>query len=156
MGYLFTGFGFAAAICLWLIFAPTGVGGNSDYVIITGNSMTPEFKSGDLVIVQRLDGYQPGDIVAYQDHLLNKVIFHRILTINGNHFILKGDHNTWTDSSKPTQEDILGKFWIRIPAAGEAAIFIRNPILLSILAGIITALIILSLTRKPVRREATI
>jgi len=120
----------------WMVFAPMQFGGLVAYVIVNGNSMQPLYQQGDLVIVHRADDYQVGDIVTYRHPDIGPVI-HRIIGQQGDLFILKGDHNTWTDSFLPAPADIIGKAWIQLRGVGNVFGFIRNPWILSILvAGI--------------------
>jgi signal peptidase I len=55
----------------WIIVAPLQLGGQSAYVIVTGNSMEPGFFLGDLVIVHPVLDYQVGDIVVYRSAILS-------------------------------------------------------------------------------------
>ena len=103
------------AILFWLAFAPTQLGGQVTYVIVDGNSMEPKFHFGDLVLVRRQDTYQIGDAVTYQNAELGRFVFHRIVNIQTDRFILQGDHNTWLDGYQPNQSEIIGKLWIHIP-----------------------------------------
>ena len=111
-------------------------GGQVAYVIVNGNSMEPLYQPGDLVIVHRATDYQIGDIVTYRHPDIGPVI-HRIIGQQGEQYLLKGDHNTWTDSYLPTRAGIIGKAWIHLPSVGKAFGYLRSPWVLSILvAGI--------------------
>jgi signal peptidase I len=122
----------------WIIFAPMQFGGQVAYVIVNGNSMEPLYQPGDLVIVHRATGYQVGDIVTYHHPDIGPVI-HRIIGQQGDLFLLKGDHNTWTDSFLPTQADIIGKAWIHLSGVGKVFGYLRIPWILSILVACIGA-----------------
>ena len=110
----------------WLILAPVNIGGQTSYVILVGNSMEPDFKRGDLVLVRAIDSYSVGAIVAY-DHPEIGTVFHRIIQQRGNRFILKGDNNTWNDSFEVAHEEIIGKLWLHIPFAGFYLQQLRSP-----------------------------
>jgi signal peptidase I len=131
-------------IAVWAVFAPVQFGGQVAYVMVNGNSMEPLYHLGDLVIVQRASEYQVGDIVTYRNPYIGPVI-HRIVGVQGEQFILKGDHNTWTDSFLPGRTDIVGKAWIHLPGAGKVIGVIRQPWLLSILVGLASAALLFSL-----------
>lgn len=79
------------------MFAPLQFGGQTAYVIVSGNSMKPVFHRGDLAILRTATDYQSGDIVTYRHPTIGPVI-HRIISQDGDRFIFKGDHNTWTDA----------------------------------------------------------
>ncbi len=116
-----------AIITSWLLFAPIQSGGNAAYVILSGNSMSPKYWKGDLVILREKNHYQKGDIVAYQ-HPSIGYVFHRIIAVNPDgSFQLKGDHNDWVDSYMPTSDEIVGKFWLQIPQAGKTLQTLRSP-----------------------------
>ena len=114
-------------LVVWLLFAPVQFGGTASYVILSGNSMSPKFSLGDLVIVKEANIYRIGDAVAYE-HPTIHYIFHRIIAINPDgSFQLQGDHNDWVDSFNPTQDQIVGKLWLHIPNAGKSLETLRSP-----------------------------
>jgi len=137
-------------ITAWVVFAPIRLGGQATYVIVNGNSMEPNFHLGDLVIVRQENTYQVGDIVVYRSAELKGFVFHRIIGLNLDHFVLKGDNNSWTDSYQPTQSELLGKLWIYIPKAGNIVKWLRTPIVMAALAAVvgIVLLVILMASSK--------
>lgn len=120
---------------VWIIFAPIQLGGQAAYVIITGNSMEPGFRTGDLVIVRRATVYQVGDAVAYDNAELKRIVFHRIIGNKLGRFIFKGDHNTWTDSYAPIQAELIGRLWIHLPSVGKAVQWARQPLNFTVIAA---------------------
>ncbi len=132
----------------WVVFAPNQLGGQSVYVIINGNSMEPRFHYGDLVIAHRASDYQVGDIVVYRNADLKNLVFHRIIGLNLDHFVLKGDNNHWTDSYQPTREELLGKLWIYLPNAGNIVQWLRQPIVLAIMVGAISVFLGITLMMR--------
>jgi len=127
---------FVIMLAGWVVFAPVNIGGQTSYVILIGNSMEPDFKRGDLVLVRETDSYSVGEIVAY-DHPNIGTVFHRIIQQRENHFILKGDNNTWNDSFGATHEEIIGKLWLHIPVAGYYLQYLRSP---GVFAFVVTVL----------------
>ena len=125
------------ALMFWLAFAPTQLGGQVTYVIVDGNSMEPKFRFGDLVLLRRQAAYQIGDAVTYQNAELGRFVFHRIVDIQANHFVLQGDHNTWLDGYHPNQNEIVGKLWVHIPMLGKTIQWAREPIHLAITCGLL-------------------
>jgi signal peptidase I len=122
-------------VTTWIVFAPLQLGGQAAYVIVTGNSMEPGFHLGDLVIVHPVLDYQVGDIVVYRNAELKGFVVHRIIGKNLDHFLLQGDHNSWTDSYQPTREEMIGKLWIHLPEAGKVVQWLRLPISMALMAG---------------------
>ena len=132
----------------WIIFAPLQFGGQVGYVIVNGNSMEPLYQQGDLVIVHRATEYQVGDIVTYHHPDIGPVI-HRIIGQEGDHYLLKGDHNTWIDSFLPTRVDIIGKAWIHLSGIGKVFGYLRSPWILSILVACTGAVFLFTIIPTP-------
>lgn len=116
-----------AVACAWILFAPPQLGGQASYVIVNGNSMEPGMHRGDLAIVRPADRYVPGDVVTYRHPGVGHVI-HRIVDEKNGRFTLKGDHNDFEDSYRPTSNDIVGKLWLHIPGAGRVLWHLRSPL----------------------------
>ena len=124
------------AIAVWVIFAPVQAGGNAAYVIVSGISMEPNFHFGDLVIVSPSSNYNVGDVVVYQNKDLGgKNVFHRIIKLDLDHYVLKGDNNSWIDAYQPTMEEVTGKLWIYVPRGGLLVEKVRTPLGMSLTAG---------------------
>jgi signal peptidase I len=139
----------------WLTLAPTQLGGQVSYVIVDGNSMEKGFHLGDLVLVRKTLAYQIGDAVTYQNAELGRAVFHRIAKLNLDHFVLKGDNNSWFDSYQPTREEIIGKLWIHIPKLGKAIEWLRLPINLAIAIVLLGGSLMSNmLIKSPKRRKS--
>ncbi len=125
---------------MWSGFAPTALGGNVTYIILTGNSMAPDFYRDDLVLVRSQAYYRLGERVAYR-HPDIGLVFHRITGLDeSGRFILQGDNNTWQDSYHPLAEDIVGRFWLRIPRVGGWLRVMRSPVWMAVLSLLISGL----------------
>lgn len=80
------------------------------YRVISG-SMQPALQIGDVIIVKKSNNYSERDIITYSNGLTT--ITHRIIAINNDEVITKGDANEVND--KPiNKEQIVGKFFFRI------------------------------------------
>lgn len=134
------------------MFLPVQLGGQVTYVIISGNSMEPGFHRDDLVIVRQANTYQVGDIVTYYNAELEHNVIHRIIALEPDHFILQGDNNSWIDSYHPTQNEIVGKLWIYVPAMGKAVEWARTPINMAFIIAIMGGVLMSStFTTQPQR-----
>jgi signal peptidase I len=109
----------AVGALAWLLLAPPGLGGGTSYAIARGSSMAPQFRTGDLVVTRAASSYKPGEIAAYRNHDFNRVVLHRIVRRDGNRFAFKGDDNTYVDSARVTQADIVGRLWFSVPGVGR-------------------------------------
>lgn len=59
---------FVGLVVVWAIFLrPQFLGGPAAYVMISGSSMEPAMRTGDVVMVHRQATYRTGDVVAYPD-----------------------------------------------------------------------------------------
>ncbi|RPI94989.1 MAG: signal peptidase I [Chloroflexi bacterium] len=129
---------------IWIAFAPTLIGGRASYVVVNGNSMEPGFHRGDLVIVQAASTYNVGDIVIYRDAKLNAYVIHRIIAIEQDRYIFKGDNNSWIDIYRPTRAELIGKLWIHMPKLGKAMEWLRLPINLGLTTGLLGGILMAS------------
>lgn len=120
-------------VLIWLVAAPTSVGGSTDYVITHGSSMEPGFTAGDLVAVRSSDDYRVGDVVAYRSDLLGTVVMHRIVDRTPQGFVLQGDNNDFLDPERPGPDQVIGELAVRIPDGGT---WLRRITSAPVLAGI--------------------
>ena len=87
---------------------------NKEYINIFGysifsaetGSMSPTMEKGDIVIIKIGDEIRENDIITYQKD--NVLVTHRIININENTVITKGDYNN-TDDEPINKNQIIGK-----------------------------------------------
>lgn len=134
-----------AVVVLWFVFLrPPGLGGDSHYVFIKGDSMEPTYHTGDLVIVRGRRSYEPGQVAAFQVRSPSgqTIVIHRIRSVepDGTH-ILRGDNRPGDDPWHPTADEILGVPIAVIPRAGTVAGHIAaNPLLLGLVCAAIAGI----------------
>lgn len=139
-------------IVIWILFAPINVGGRAAYVILSGNSMQPDFSLGDLVVTHKQSHYQIGDALAYE-HPTIGYVFHRVIAVDEEkNFILKGDHNDWDDSFHPSQDEIIGKLWLHVPGLGNTLETLRSPFAFAMLSLVFILLLFIFL-RPPKEKK---
>lgn len=122
----------------WVFLAPTQLGGGTSYAVIVGNSMEPGLHRGDLAVVRKRGAYRPGDAVLYDSRELGAKVLHRIDRVDGGRFVLKGDNNDFFDAEQPTEGQIVGTLWLRVPALGNLSGWLREPLHVAILVGLAT------------------
>lgn len=149
---VFSAFCLVLSILGWMILSPTAIGGRTTYIILIGNSMEPDFRRGDLVLVQPALTYNIDDIVAYAQPDIGTV-FHRIIDTNDDGFVMKGDHNSWEDFYFPNEEEIIGKFWIKLSSVGTYIHYLRQPVPLSLLVITFLGLILFSMIYENPRKK---
>ncbi len=79
--------------------------GYSVFNVATG-SMAPTINQNDIIVVKRYDNYEVGDIVTFKSD--NEYITHRIVTVNENNYVTKGDANNAKDVAI-TKDKVIGK-----------------------------------------------
>ncbi len=87
---------------------------DKDYVNIFGysvlstetGSMAPTIEKGDIVIIKIGDEIRENDIITYKKN--NVLITHRIMNIDGDTIIAKGDYNN-TEDEPITKNQVIGK-----------------------------------------------
>lgn len=125
----------------WLVFLrPTSLGGPADYIVVSGTSMLPTFKPGDLVVVRRARSYHRGDVVTYRvPHAqpgAGARVIHRIVGGSpSTGFVTKGDNNGYTDLWRPKRSDVVGRRWVAVPGFGRVLVGLRRPIVVASVAA---------------------
>jgi signal peptidase I len=131
----------AVVVIFWAQYLrPQSLGGRAGYVLVSGESMLPHYKTGDLVLVERQSSYHVGQLIAYKvpksDPLAGAQVIHRIIGGDAKHgFVVQGDNRTAPDVWRPKPEDIVGAKALRIPQAIVILQYLRSPIFLGILAA---------------------
>ena len=139
----------AALLLFWVTFMPAQLGGWVTYVIVDGISMEPGFVFGDLVLVRTQANYQVGDAVVYHDETIKRFVFHRIVDMELDRYVLQGDNNAWLDSYHPTRDEIVGKLWLHAPKLGRVIEWMRTPLNLSLAVGLVGGVFMFDLFKKP-------
>ena len=127
---------------------------NKDYANIFGytffevatGSMTNTINIGDIVVVKVNETFKENDIIVYKEE--NSFITHRVIKIDGQDLITRGDANNSED--KPIKSDqILGKVIYIIPKIGIWRKVLASPEILGMIIIFIILLgVVLMLTSK--------
>lgn len=111
--------------------------GYTAFEVVTG-SMSGTIEIGDLVIVKITDSVEPNDIIVYQE--ADHFVTHRVLEINGENIVTKGDVNSSKDLPISNKQ-VLGKVAIVIPKVGIWKKVLTTP---SVLIAIIITVILIT------------
>lgn len=115
--------------------------------VITTNSMEPELKKDDVVVIKKAkaDNLKQGDIITFKQN--GETITHRIVQIDdiedGRLYITKGDNNNVQDEQGLRFDQIEGKLVIKIPQLGKMVASFKNGIII-VLVLLISAIIYLN------------
>lgn len=102
--------------------------------LISTESMEPELKKGDAIIIKKVaeDQLRVNDIVTFK--INGEIITHRIVRIDDvnseKFYITKGDNNNVEDSDELRFSDIEGKQIIKIPHLGNIVAGLKNGIVI--------------------------
>jgi signal peptidase I len=135
----------------WWFLAPPPLGGSTSFVTVDGTSMLPNLHRSDLVALRPASAYRVGDVVGYHSPLIHRVVLHRIVAIHGQHYVLKGDNNTFLDPDQPTHSQVVGKLWFHMQSAGRAVQLLHVPWIVGALAVLLV--LVLGLGRGEPRRH---
>lgn len=145
-----------SAIMLALAFiylAPTTLGGSTVYSFTYGTSMQPKLHKGDLIVVRKGGTPVVGDAVLYNNRDLKQHVLHRIIRIDGDRLVMKGDNNAFIDTFQPTRADVVGKLWFKVGGAGKVTGWLGAPLHAALLTGAVALLSLLGTGLKAQRRQ---
>ena len=108
--------------------------GSMAWVVTTGVSMEPEFSDGDVAVVRPADSYEVGDVIAYRNQDLGRIVLHRIIDRVDGRLVTRGDNNDWVDSYRPTTQDVLGSLRLHLPLLGRLLELLFRP---AVAAGVV-------------------
>lgn len=113
-----------------------GILGYNYKTVLTG-SMEPAIPVGSIIITKEQSSYEIEDIISFQEE--GAIITHRIITIDRERYITKGDANNVADTEEVQQKQILGKVILTIPLLGYLVMWLMSPV------GIISLFIIIGI-----------
>lgn len=97
------------------------------FLCVTTGSMEPTIDSGELIIIREKDKYLENDIVTYLDDD-GFLITHRIVNIDEDKMITKGDNNNLNDP-EVQMKNIQGKVILHSKLLGVFVIYILKPLI---------------------------
>lgn len=85
------------------------------YFEVASGSMSPKINKSDIIIVKKKSKYKKNDIISYKQN--KSVITHRIVNIDKDKIITKGDANNNIDE-QINKKNVIGKVIMTIPKGG--------------------------------------
>lgn len=93
---------------------------------VVSGSMEPEIYIGDIVVIDtKVKEYKIGDIVTFYD-TEGSFVTHRIISIEGDQMVTRGDNNNVDDNPTNTSE-IVGKYKFKISKGGKILAAFKSP-----------------------------
>jgi len=119
-------------IPIFLFFWPSALGGDTEFLMVRGDSMLPTILSGSFIITKQAPSYEVDDIVSFAltEEGFTTVVVHRIIAEDDRGFTIQGDNNPKKDRGYYSEDDILGKVVFATPYVGDLLGLARNPIVL--------------------------
>ena len=110
------------------------------FKVATG-SMEPTLSINSIILVKQTDDLNVGDIITYRDS--RGYTTHRIIEMNEDSIITKGDANNVTDTPITT-ESVIGKVLFYVNIFGFIVYFLQNPVvwILILLIGLLVLLLV--------------
>jgi len=135
-----------ALLVAWVVLLrPQALGGPAAYVVVSGVSMQPTMRDGDLVVIHSADAYRTGDVVAYRiprgEPGAGTLVIHRIeggSAARG--FRVRGDNRATADHWRPRPRDVVGRAWVHVPGAGRVLALAGQPAGLAALTALLVFL----------------
>ena len=109
--------------------------------VVLSGSMEPELSVDDLVVIKETDDIAENDVIVYQSG--NSLVIHRVIEINGDEIVTKGDANNTIDDPI-TLSAVKGKLLFAIPFIGIITHITRSPI--AVICIILLALLLMELS----------
>jgi signal peptidase I len=124
--------------------------------IVRSESMKPSINMGDVIVTGPLAGLfsqqiKPGVIVSYQTG--ESLITHRVLSLDGETLLIKGDAVEDPDPQPVVMSQVKGLYLFKIPKLGYVSAFIHTKPGW-FLAIVLPAIALLSLIIKEIIKEA--
>ena len=120
---------------------PFGIGVSA----VLSGSMEPELSVGDLIVVIREDRYVVGDVIVFQSG--QSAVVHRIISIDGENVITKGDANNSPDDPINVNA-IKGKVKTSLSGVGYVVSMIKSPVGTILILGLAVLLWVRSLGKE--------
>ena len=117
------------AIAAWFAW-PVALGGSTSYVFVSGESMTPGYQPGDLVIA-RAGEPTVGDVIIYAPNGFGGAqIVHRIIGGDAESgWVVQGDANSFIDPFTPSCDEVVGIVVAHVPHMGGLMRVLLSPFL---------------------------
>ena len=130
---MLNGLGIMIVLIVMAIMIPLTVPKLFGYEIygILSNSMEPEIMTGSIVYVEQVnaDEIQVNDVITYKMNSDSDVVAtHRVVSIENDAFITKGDHNKSVDAQPVGFNRLLGRVVLSIPFFGSLSLFTQSSV----------------------------
>ncbi len=109
---------------------PFGIGAS----IVLSGSMEPELSVDDMIVIRATKEVEVGNIAVFQSG--SSLVVHRVISVNGDTVCTQGDANNTADPPI-TKDRIKGVLVFSVPKIGVIVEFLRQPVVMVLMAVII-------------------
>ncbi len=120
---------------------PPSAFGFTSMIVLSGSmsgDADDHIEVGDMIFTRTVnpDELAVGDVITFMENGKTTVT-HRIIGINEDGtFKTQGDANNSEDQLPVHKDNVIGKFWFRIPKLGDAAMFAQTPTGMLVVIGV--------------------
>ena len=124
--------------------------------LVRSESMKPAINMGDMIVTGSVDGvlgagFESGTIITYE--LGEHIVTHRVLAIDGDTLVTKGDAMEVPDPRPVSMSQVSGIYLFKVPYVGYLSSFMRTR-LGWLLVVIIPGMVLVALLIKDIVKEA--
>lgn len=132
----------AAVVGALVVGRPGLVSSPVSYVVVSGHSMEPTLRTGDVVVVARAASYRRGDVVAYRvpagEPGAGLVVIHRIVGGGARDgYVMRGDNKHANDPWRPRPDGVVGRLRVTVPKLGLTIGYVHTPLGLGAIAALV-------------------
>lgn len=113
--------------------------------------MEPSLKINDFVIMRKTKSIKVNDIISYKESGSDSEVLHRVIRINNNEIVTKGDANNKEDNPISINQ-VTGVYVGKIKYLGSIIIFITKPIVFSTIITLLAVIIFIPVKKRVVVR----
>lgn len=106
------------------------------FAIVATGSMEPEISIGDFIVNKDQDTYALGDVITFYDSQRQEYVTHRIILVENENYLTKGDANNGADRFTVPKSAVVGKVVGKIPKVGNMVSFFQTPFGLFVLIAV--------------------
>lgn len=121
----------AAVAVLWVLW-PAWLGGGTSLIVVSGVSMEPTYRDGDVLLVYEMQP-EPGDVIAFHVPGRKGQIVHRVVERRPDgRLLVQGDNRATPDLPLPSDADVIGVAVLEIPFGRHLLRLATDPLVLGV------------------------
>lgn len=144
--------GWVATLAFLYFALPDPFGARLGVTVVSGNSMLPTYVSGDSVITWRTGDYDPGTPIVYavpgDDVGAGVFVVHRVVEVEDDGYVTRGDNNDGDDPWRPTDREVQGEVVLRVPHGEFLMRWVTSPLAMAAACGMFTVFAVLTSGRS--------